>query len=44
MVSLEECVDVAKSTGSAWGQAVSLYVLGAVYIESGEIGKCVEAL
>jgi class 3 adenylate cyclase/tetratricopeptide (TPR) repeat protein len=44
MVSLEECVDVTKSTGSAWGQAVGLYVLGAVYIESGEIGKCVQAL
>ena len=42
--STEECVEVSRSIGSVWGQAVSLYVLGAIYIENGEIGKSIEAL
>ena len=43
-VSAEECVAVSRSIGSLWGQAVSLYVLGAIYIENGEISKSIEAL
>jgi len=42
--SAEECVAVSRSIGSLWGQAVSLYVLGAIYIENGEISKSIEAL
>ena len=37
-------MEVSRSIGSLWGQAVSLYVLGAIYIEKGEIGKSIEAL
>ena len=40
----EECLEVSGSIGSQWGQAVSLYVLGAIYMESGEVGKSVGAL
>ena len=42
--SAEECVSVSKSIGSMWGQAVALYVLGAIYIENGEISKSIDAL
>ena len=42
--SCEECLEVSKSIGSQWSQAVSLYVLGAVYGELGEIGKSIGAL
>ena len=40
----EECLTVSKSINSQWSQAVSLYVLGAVYGELGEIRKSIEAL
>ena len=40
----EECLEVSRSIASLWGEAVSLYVLGAIYMESGEIGKSVGAL
>ena len=44
LASVEECAEVSKSIGSVRGQAVSLYVLGAVYMELGEIGKAIAAL
>ncbi len=44
LASAEECLAVSKSIGSQWGQAVSLYLLGAVYMERGEIGRSVDAL
>ena len=42
--SAEECSAISSSIGSVWGQTVSLYVLGAIYLELGEIGKSIEAL
>ncbi len=40
----EECLAVSKSIDSQWGQAVSLYLLGAVYGELGEIQKSIGSL
>ena len=42
--SAEECLEVSKSIESVWSQAVSLYVLGAIYLDLGETGKSIEAL
>ena len=42
--SATECLEVSKSIGSPWAQAVSLYVLGAIYLDLGETGKSIQAL
>ena len=42
--SAEECLEVSRTIGSQWGQAVSLYVLGAIYIENGEISRSIQVL
>ena len=44
LASAEECGEVSESIGNVRGQAVSLYVLGAIYMELGEIGKAIAAL
>ena len=44
LASAEECTEVSESIGNVRGQAVSLYVLGAIYMELGEIGKAIAAL
>lgn len=42
--SAEECGEVSRSIGNTRVQAVSQYVLVAVYMELGEIGKAIAAL
>ena len=42
--SAEECGEVSRSIGNTRVQAVSQYVLGAVYMELGEMGKAIAAL
>ena len=44
MASAEECGKVSMSIGNVRVQAISLYVLGAIYMELGEIGKAIAAL
>ena len=44
LASAEECLEVSKSINSPWAQAVSLYVLGAIYLDLGETGKSIQAL
>ena len=43
-VSAEECVEVSESIGSLRGQSIGGYVLSAIYMELGEIGKAIAAL
>ncbi len=43
-VSVEECLEVSKTVASPWGEAVSLYVLSAIYLDLGETGKSIQAL
>jgi class 3 adenylate cyclase/tetratricopeptide (TPR) repeat protein len=44
MASAEECAEVSMSGGNVRVQAISLYVLGAIYMELGDIGKAMNAL
>ena len=44
MMSVEEGLGVSKSSANTWGEAVSLFVMGLIHLERGEIGKGVEAL
>ncbi len=43
-VSAEECLEVSKTIASPRGEAVSLYVLSAIYLDLGETGKSIRAL
>ena len=44
LASAEECLEVSKTIGSPWARAVSLYVLGAIYLDLGETGRSIQAL
>ena len=44
MASAEECTEVSMSIGNVRVKAISEYVLGAIYMELGEIGKAMASL
>ena len=44
MASAEECTEVSESFGNVRVKAISLYVLGAIYMELGEIGNAIAVL
>ena len=44
LASVEEALLTNESIGSQWGKTICLYVLSPLYLERGEVWKCIEAL